>query len=140
MEWLKKFGKRVLSSPQPNQELARRLYLVALRTQNLKDYIQVGALSNAICQELKKRVAKGEVWEYDGPDAGQTATSQQPQSQQSQSQKPQMETMTLEELHERLKVDEKLRAAIARQVGVESDDPMVLLQALTQHLQQQGNG
>ncbi|MDB9312522.1 hypothetical protein PN462_05345 [Spirulina sp. CS-785/01] len=123
IEWLKRFAQRVLSSPQPNPELARRLLLVAVRTQNLPVYGEVGALSNAISQELQKRMAKGEVWEYDGPDAGEA-------------EQPQMETLTLEELHERLKQDENLRSAIARQVGVESDDPMVLLQALTEQLQQ----
>lgn len=133
IDWLKRFGQRVLSSPQPNQELAKRLYLVALHTQNIPLYMEVGALSNAISQELQRRMAKGEVWEYVGPDADGTV----PQNVVNPQENQQVQTFTLEELHDKMKEDEQLRSAIAKQVGVESDDPMVILQALTQQIQQQ---
>lgn len=68
LDWLGQFGKTVLASPKPNLELARRLLLVATRTQALPQYEELALLANHIAQELRARATSGVVWEYDGPD------------------------------------------------------------------------
>ncbi|MBP0020641.1 MAG: hypothetical protein J7647_24185 [Cyanobacteria bacterium SBLK] len=70
---------------------------------------------------------KGEVWEYDGPDLAADAVSPQPQPV----------VFTLEELHAKLKEDENFRRAVAQQIGINSDDPMAILQAVTYQVMQQ---
>ncbi|WP_204104960.1 MULTISPECIES: hypothetical protein [Spirulina sp. CCY15215] len=127
VNWLIQFGKQKIDSPQPDRELARRLNLLAVQTQNIPSIAEIGAASLAISQQLLQQEAKGEVWEYDGPDLAVDAVTPEPQTV----------VFTLEELHEKLKEDANFRQAIAQQVGVNSDDPMVILQAVAYQISQQ---
>ncbi|NEO86017.1 MAG: hypothetical protein F6J87_17435 [Spirulina sp. SIO3F2] len=68
LDWLGQFGKKVLASPTPNLELARRLILVATHLQHLPQYEEVALLANHIAHELRQRATSGVVWDYDGPD------------------------------------------------------------------------
>ncbi|TVQ55133.1 MAG: hypothetical protein EA366_11175 [Spirulina sp. DLM2.Bin59] len=68
VNWISGFGYTVLNSPQPNAELARRLELLAIQTQNIPHVSEVGAISYALSTQLMLRQTGGEVWEYEGPD------------------------------------------------------------------------
>jgi hypothetical protein len=46
-----------------------------------------------------------------------------------------METITLDELLERLQQDANLVQVVAQQLGIETTDPQVIIQALIRHLQ-----
>ena len=127
VNWLVQFGRQKVYAPQPDLELARRLDLLARQTQHLPKIVEIGVVSLAISQQLSQQVAKGEVWEYDGPDLAVDAVTPEPQTV----------VFTLEELHAKLKENADFRQAIAQQVGVNSDDPMVILQAVAYQISQQ---
>jgi hypothetical protein len=127
VNWLIKFGQKAVNSPSSDRELARRLDLLARQTQYLPGIMEIGAASLAISQQLLRQTPQEEVWEYDGPDLAADATSSQPEPV----------VFTLEELHAKLKEDTNFRQAIAQQMGIESDDPMVILQAVTHQIMQQ---
>ncbi|MBP0020640.1 MAG: hypothetical protein J7647_24180 [Cyanobacteria bacterium SBLK] len=129
VHWLGEFGQKAANAPNPDRELARRLDLLARQTQYLPEIQEIGAASLAIAQQLLQQVPRGEVWEYDGPDLSADAVPPQPQSV----------VFTLEELHAKLKEDDNFRRAIAQQIGINSDDPMVILQAVTHQVMQQQN-
>ncbi|MEM9539576.1 MAG: hypothetical protein AAGA60_08695 [Cyanobacteria bacterium P01_E01_bin.42] len=130
VNWLLEFGKKAINSPNPDRELARRLDLLARQTQSLPIISEIGAASLAIAQRLLQQVPQAEVWEYDGPDlAADSAPSQ-----------TQPVVFTLEELNAKLKEDDNFRQAIAQQMGINSDDPMVILQAVTHQVMQQQQG
>lgn len=131
VNWLERFGQRVLDSPTYNLELARRLDLLARQAQYLENgWAEVAAVSAAISSQLFQRQIQGDVWEYDGPD-GEMPPGPAPHLAGGQ------EVMTLEQLLERMTEDADLRQAIAQQVGIESDDPQILIQALVETLMQQ---
>ena len=124
---LLKFGQRMVNAPQSDRELARRLDLLARQTQNLPGIMEIGVASLSISQQLLRQTPQGEVWEYDGPDLAADATGSQPANV----------VFTLEELHAKLTEDANFRQAIAQQLGINSDDPMVILQAITHQIMQQ---
>ena len=127
VNWLLQFGKKAVNSPQSDRELARRLDLFARQVQYLPEVKEIGTAAFAISQKLFQQVPQGEIWEYDGPDLAVDAATPQPQTV----------TFTLEELHAKMKEDDNFRQAVAQQMGINSDDPMVILQAITHQIMQQ---
>ena len=132
VEWLRKFGDKLLAAPTPNNELASRLVQLG--------ELGVGEVSNAaydIGMRLLTRNQAEPIWEYVGPDAQvepavreeslvQAAPAQQAESDA----EGEYQTITLEELIELMQEDVNLRAQIAQQLGIETDDPEVIVQAL----------
>ncbi len=132
VEWLRKFGDKLLAAPTPNNELASRLVKLG--------ELGVGEVSNAaydIGMRLLTRNQAEPIWEYVGPDAQvkpavreeslvQAAPAQQAESDA----EGEYQTITLEELMELMQEDVNLRAQIAQQLGIETDDPEVIVQAL----------
>lgn len=132
VEWLRKFGDKLLAAPTPNNELASRLVRLG--------ELGVGEVSNAaydIGMRLLTRNQAEPIWEYVGPDAQvepavreeslvQAAPAQQVESDA----EGEYQTITLEELMELMQEDVNLRAQIAQQLGIETDDPEVIVQAL----------
>lgn len=135
VEWLRRFGQRLLASPTPNNELAARL--VQLGELGVGE---VGDVSYEIGMQLLTRLspqAIQPIWEYDGPDASNT-TSASPNNHSveevSQSENLPSEgttqTVTLDQLLIMLQLDENLRQQIAQQLGIETDDPQMIVQAI----------
>jgi hypothetical protein len=127
LEWLNKFGDKLLASSSPNNELAARLVQLG--------ELEVGAVGDTaydIGMELLTRNQTEPIWEYSGPDGTQsipdTAEQTPPEEEGTQ-------TITLDQLYELMHQDANLRASIAQQVGVESDDPDVIIQALIDQFQ-----
>lgn len=136
VHWLQRYGARVLSAPTPDLNLAQRLQLLAVQTQHLPGVLEIGAAAYAIAVQIRERQAGGVVWEYDGPDGiFSTGTPQEPLTTPEQ---PGAETLTLEELFERLRQDPELRRRVAAQVGTDSEDPLVIVQALAVKLRPPG--
>ena len=64
VEWLRRFGKRLLASPVPNKEIAARMVqLGELRIG------EVGDVAHEIGMQLFAQNPGEPIWEYDGPDA-----------------------------------------------------------------------
>ncbi len=126
-EWLQRFGERLLASPKPNDELAQRMVSFASLTRSLPSLQSLGNLANNIGSELLSRDNSGAIWEYDGPDAG---VSSPPQPFLGENQ----ENEALENLVVKLQEDPNLFATVAQQLGVQTSDPRVVIQAMVSQL------
>ncbi|WP_445632188.1 hypothetical protein [Nostoc sp. DSM 114167] len=136
VEWLGRFGDRLLASPTPNNEMAARLVQLG----ELK-VGEIGDVAYNIGMQLLTRNEGEPVWEYEGPDAFSTplpseGTVSVSESADAPENPPEGEyqTVTLEQLFVMLQEDENLRQQIAQQLAVETDDPQVLVQALISQL------
>lgn len=123
--WLKSFGSKVLSSQTQNQELGKRMSLLGEKIQS-SSLKEIGKVASEIGQQLLLRETSGVVWEYDGPDA-----------LPSQSEQTNTVTLTVDELADRLAKDDNLRQTVAQQLGLETDEPEIIIQALVKQLNQQ---
>ena len=132
VEWLRKFGDKLYAAPTPNNELASRLVQLG--------ELGVGEVSGVaydIGMRLLTRNQAEPIWEYEGPDAqvepalGEESLVQTGQAEQAASDaEGEYQTITLEELMELMQDDVNLRAQIAQQLGIETDDPEAIVQAL----------
>lgn len=136
VEWLGRFGERLLASPTPNNEIAARL--VQLGELGIPE---VGDVAYSIGMQLLTRNQGEPIWEYEGPDALTTTVPSEPTVPMSElADAPEnltegeSQTVTLEELFVMLQEDENLRQQIAQQLAVETDDPQVLVEALISQL------
>ncbi|WP_265272383.1 hypothetical protein [Nostoc sp. KVJ3] len=136
VEWLGRFGEKLLASPTPNNEMGARL--VQLGELNIGE---IGDVAYSIGMQLLTRNQGEPIWEYEGPDALSTTLASESSAAMSESvdtpQNPpegEYQTVTLEELFVMLQEDENLRQQIAQQLAVETDDPQVLVQALINQL------
>jgi hypothetical protein len=136
VEWLGRFGDKLLASPTPNNEMAARL--VQLGELSIPE---IGDVAYSIGMQLLTRNQGEPIWEYEGPDALSTTLPSEPtatilESADAPENPPEGEyqTVTLEELFVMLQEDENLRQQIAQQLAVETDDPQVLVQALINQL------
>ncbi|MFN6485645.1 MULTISPECIES: hypothetical protein [unclassified Nostoc] len=136
VEWLRRFGDKLLASPTPNNEMAARL--VQLGELGIGE---IGDVAYSIGMQLLTRNQGEPIWEYEGPDTVSTTLPSEPTTPVSESadapENPpegEYQTVTLEELFVMLQEDENLRQQIAQQLAVETDDPQVLVQALISQL------
>ncbi|MEH1804646.1 MAG: hypothetical protein V7L28_04700 [Nostoc sp.] len=136
VEWLGRFGDRLLASPTPNNEMAARL--VQLGELSIGE---IGDVAYNIGMQLLTRNEGEPVWEYEGPDAFSTGLPSEVAAPVSESAdapenlpEGEYQTVTLEQLFVMLQEDENLRQQIAQQLAVETDDPQVLVQALISQL------
>ncbi|MHC5856448.1 hypothetical protein [Nostoc sp.] len=136
VEWLGRFGDRLLASPTPNNEMAARLVQLGEL-----DIPEIGDVAYSIGMQLLTRNPGEPIWEYAGPDTTSINLSSEPTTPVSEladtPENPpegEYQTVTLEELFVMLQEDENLRQQIAQQLAVETDDPQVLVQALISQL------
>jgi hypothetical protein len=134
VEWLQKFGDKLLAAPTPNNELASRLVKLG--------ELGVGEVSHVaydIGMRLLTRNQVEPIWEYQGPDATIPIDNTTPQSGFAEQEQHELaagdtqgepQTITVEELMDLMQEDVNLRAQIAEQLGIETDDPEVIIQAL----------
>ncbi|WP_334731017.1 hypothetical protein [Nostoc sp.] len=136
VEWLGRFGDRLLASPTPNNEMAARLVQLGEL-----DIPEIGDVAYSIGMQLLTRNPGEPIWEYAGPDTVSINLPSEPTTPVSEladtPENPpegEYQTVTLEELFVMLQEDENLRQQIAQQLAVETDDPQVLVQALISQL------
>lgn len=146
IEWLQRFGDRLLASSTPNNELASRMVQLG--------ELEVGVVGDTaydIGMQLLTRNVSEPVWEYDGPD-GVNMTSEQPAAKLPQEQvqtvttaqavaesenlsEEELQTVTLDELFVMLQQDQGLREQISQQLGIETDDPQLIVEELFKQFQ-----
>ena len=155
LEWLQHFSEKLLASPAPNNELASRMVDLG--------ELEVGEVGDAaydIGMRLLTRNVSEPVWEYDGPDAIKTTppaeqtnkatesaaeletlpkkelpTNPAPPVESETLPEEELQTVTLEELFVMLQQDEGLRKQISQQLGIETDDPQLIVQELFNQFQ-----
>lgn len=135
VEWLQRFSEKLLASRTPNNELAARL--VQLGDLGVGE---VGDVAYNIGMQLLTRIQGEPIWEYEGPDAFAATFPGQETSFELEENLPgeDLQTVTLDELFLMLQQDENLRQQVAEQLAIETDDPEVLIQALIDQLQANG--
>ncbi|NES68837.1 MAG: hypothetical protein F6K24_28235 [Okeania sp. SIO2D1] len=126
-EWLQPFGERLLVSPKPNDELAQRMVGFAELTRSLPSLQSLGAMANNIGTQLLSRDDSGAIWEYDGPDVG---VSPPPQTFMSE----EKDDDAMSELVLKLQENPNLLATVAQQLGVQTSDPRVVIEAMVSQL------
>ncbi|MBW4633539.1 MAG: hypothetical protein KME30_17070 [Iphinoe sp. HA4291-MV1] len=137
VEWLQRFGARLLASPTPNNELASRMVQLGEL-----DVGEVGNVAYDIGMQLLARAGGEPIWEYDGPDVvEQTPGTTQTQNEQQEVievenlPEGEYQTITLDQLFVLLQQDQDLRNQVSLQLGIQTDDPQVIFQALLDQFQ-----
>lgn len=133
--WLRRFGERVLASAAPNDELAMRLVHLADQAQSIPSLQELANVAYQIGSQLLNRDSNGAIWEYEGPDGLTTSpfpdlASLESDDGQTNLDDPGTETITLDELLVRLQQDPNLIQIIAQQLGIETNEPQVIIQEL----------
>ena len=124
LEWLNRFGDRLLASSKPHNELAARLVQLG--------ELGVGEISN-LSYDIGMKVLTvnpGEpVWEYEGPDAVENNLLI-PANTEENLPEGEYKTVSLDELLMMLQQDEALCEQISQQLGVETNNPEEIIQVL----------
>jgi len=134
--WLRRFGERVLASSAPNDELAMRLVHLADQAQSIPSLQEIGDVVYDLGRQLLNRGdSSGAIWEYEGPDDSATEslpdlTSLEQEGEQTNQEAAGVETITLDELLVRLQQDPNLLQVIAQQLGIETNEPQVIIHEL----------
>jgi hypothetical protein len=137
VEWLQRFGEKLLASTAPNNELAARMVQLGEL-----EVGEVGDVAYDIGMQLLTRNEPEPIWEYAGPDVGTSTNgfSQLPEGPieevtPDENADGDFQTITLDQLYELMQNDENLRQLVAQQVGIETDDSEVIIQALVNQFQ-----
>ncbi len=122
--WLNQFGERLLASSKPHNEIAGRLIQLG--------ELGVGNISN-LAYDIGMKILIGKqrqpILEYNGPDAiGYPASH--PVKTEENLPEGEYKTVTLDELFMMLQQDQTLCQQIAQQLGIETDHPEEIIQAL----------
>lgn len=130
--WLQRFGERVLASAALNNELAGRLVQLGEKTIPVKSLQEIGEVAYSIGTQLLDRNPKEPIWEFDGSDAAFLGAVEDESSPEDAEVEPEVPTemISLDELFVRLQEDPMLVQMIAQQVGVETTDPQVVIEAV----------
>ena len=140
--WLRRFGERVLASPAPNNELATRLVLLGEQLLSVPSLQDIGGVAYDIGRQLLIREPGGVIFEYEGPDADGTVSPPpvmppeqlEEQEVETSPEEPELVPITLDELLVRMQQDPNLLQLIAQQLGLETNDPQVIIQEVMNQL------
>jgi hypothetical protein len=124
LEWLNRFGDRLLASSKPHNELAARL--VQLGELGVGE---IGNLSYDIGMKVLTRNPGEPVWEYDGPDAVEN-NPLIPADTEENLPDEEYKTVTLDELLIMLQQDENLCEQISQQLEIETNNPEEIIEVL----------
>ncbi len=132
MNWLQRFGERLLKVPTPNNELAARL--VALGELGVGP---VGDIAYDIGMRLLTRQDAEPIWEYEGVDSviATPTVVQTPGVVASPEEAEELTPITLDELLVLLQQDENLVQQLSQQLGIETRDPDAIVEALIHQFQ-----
>ncbi|WP_244141900.1 hypothetical protein [aff. Roholtiella sp. LEGE 12411] len=131
IEWLRRFGERLLASPTPNNEIAARL--VQLGELGVGE---IGDVAYDIGMQMLTRNQGEPIWEYEEPDT----LSMMPSEETSPTlieldatenlSEEEYQSVTIEELFVMLQQDKNLCQQMAQQLAIETDDPQIIVDAL----------
>jgi hypothetical protein len=142
VEWLERFGARLQSSASLNQLLATRMIRLGELARAFPGIERIGETSYEIGYQLYTKETATLIWEYAGEDEapGSYSLPQPPENlldsgetsdfNGTDPENPQLETLTLDELFNRLQNDPILAGQMAEQLGVESKDAESIIDSL----------
>jgi hypothetical protein len=125
LEWLNQFGERLLVSSKPHNEIAGRLIQLG--------ELGAGDISNLaydIGMKILTRNPGQPIWEYNGPDTAIQNPPPPPMTTEENLAEGEYKTVTLDELLMMLQQDQTLCQQIAQQLGMETDHPEEIIEAL----------
>jgi hypothetical protein len=117
LDWLRKFGNKLLKSKNPHNEIASRLVQLGEL-----DVGEVGDLAYEIGMELLTRIPIEPIWEYDGPDNVESPAEE--------NLSPGEQIVSQDDLLAILRENEPLRRQICQDLQIDSDDPQVILEGI----------
>lgn len=123
--WLQRFGEKLMAAKSPNYEMAERMIRFGEKTRFLPALQELGQVAYNIGSELLGRNNSNVIWEYDGPDSPASPIISDEQE---------VETVTFDQFFIMLQQDSNLLNYYAEQLGIETDDPQVIITALMQQL------
>lgn len=134
--WFNRYGDKVLSSNNINNDLAAKM--IQLGELGIGD---IGDTAHDIGMQILARNEPEPIWEYDGPDnqgnklsIAENQFNQPPslEGKEQESSEQEYQPITIEELYQIMQQDGEVRQQIATQLGIETDDPDIIIQALMQ--------
>jgi tetratricopeptide (TPR) repeat protein len=134
MAWIERFGEKVMASEASNQMLGARMMRLGELGQNIIKVQKIAEVSYQVGQKIYSKNTEDNIWEYGGPDANVTPDTVMPSDDGMG-----METLTIEQLLERLQEDPNLAQVLAKQLGIETIEPQQIIDTLVQQFQQTQN-
>lgn len=143
--WLERFGEKAMASSAPNLQLAARMMRLGELAQSFPATEAIGETAYEIGRQIYNKESESGIWEYEGPDAEapiSAVSNFNEEMYQTLDSAPQSlpegsETLTLEELGERLEQDSDLAEQLAAQLGIPSSNPQEIINALMEQFQAQ---
>ncbi len=145
--WLERFGEKAMASSAPNLQLAARMMRLGELAQSFRATETIGETAYEIGRRIYNKEAESGIWEYEGPDAEVVMSSVDGSRQDfddeiyqtleptEQPLPKDSETLTLEELNDRLQQDPGLAQQLAQQLGIVATDPQEIINALVAQFQ-----
>ncbi|GAX40816.1 hypothetical protein NIES4075_17820 [Tolypothrix sp. NIES-4075] len=163
LEWLQRFSEKLLASSAPNNELASRMvdlgelevgevgdaaYDIGMQllTRNVSEPVweydgpdavksrdAITLVSTPGPEQTNK--ATSPAAELENPPKKELSTDPAPAAELETLPEEELQTVTLDELFVMLQQDEKLRQEISQQLGIETDDPQLIVQELFNQFQ-----
>ena len=142
VEWLELFGTRLQSSASLNQILATRMIRLGELARAFPGIERIGEASYEIGYQLYTKETATLIWEYAGEDEvpGSYSLPQPPENllysgetsdfNGNNPENPQLETLTLDELFDRLQNDSTLAGQMAEQLVIENKDAESIIDSL----------
>jgi tetratricopeptide (TPR) repeat protein len=135
LEWLQRFGTKVLASSAPNRLLALRMIRLGELTQELPSLHSISEISYEIGRQLlAKEQMHSQPPQPSPPPVAPPPSSEATPTQEATPIEEGVEMLTLDQLVARLQEDQALLEQIAGQLGLENADPQTLIQRLTEQL------
>lgn len=141
VDWLERFGDKVLASEAPNLELAARLIRFGELSQSFSPVQPIGQAAYQLGRQLYAKQSVNAVWEYEGEDTALTvapaAESFDLSPAETELSLPEegVTLLTPEELLAQLEQDSGLAAQLAEQLGLAGNDPQALVEELVRQFQ-----
>lgn len=134
--WIERFGAGVLASRSSNYELALRMVRLGEIIGSMPSMREIGEAAYQIGSQILTKEHTGLVWEYDGPDADSTvlAPVPNPSGEPINPQIPEGKVITVDELLVKLQQDPHLVELVAQELGIETNDPEVIIQEVNKQL------
>ncbi|WP_422661964.1 tetratricopeptide repeat protein [Pannus brasiliensis] len=134
VEWLDRFGTRLQSSAANNQQLALRMIRLGELARAFPGIERVGEAAYQVGYQLYTKETENLIWEFAGPDGEPV---ERPEAPADNGENPRTETISLEELFDRLQTDPVLAGQMAEQLGIEGTDANAIIENLLHQFQAQ---
>ncbi len=121
LEWLDRFGQRVLDSSAPNHQLAARMMRLGELAQSIPRLTKIGDLCYGIGRQIFTRNSEGEGWEYQGTEIDEALQTEPNFANNNQ------EPLTIEQVFGLLQENTEFAQEVSAQLGIDTLEPQKIL-------------